>query len=86
MDMDRRKIVAVGLIALLLISGMVYVLTRPAPPKPPKYSPKLDLPSDYILVAEKPESMEDMLAIAAISSLATLKGLPSVLHSCWRGA
>ncbi|MCD6383206.1 MAG: hypothetical protein J7L88_01940, partial [Thermoplasmata archaeon] len=72
--MDRRKIVAVGLIALLLISGMVYVLTRPAPPKPPKYSPKLDLPSDYILVAEKPESMEDMLAIAAISSLATLKG------------
>ncbi|RLF56246.1 MAG: hypothetical protein DRN35_00305 [Thermoplasmata archaeon] len=74
MKPEMKKALAAGAVVVLLLSIAVYYVTRPAPPAPPKYSPTLDLPEDYIIVAEQPDSMEDMLAIATISSLAVKDG------------
>jgi hypothetical protein len=79
---NKQKIIAVsiaGLVLLaILIAGIMYISRGIE--EGWKYDPNTDLPPDYMILVDKPDTMHEMAFVAALSSLAvhqTMDGAPS---------
>lgn len=65
---DKRLIAAVALI--LILAGIIAFFPSAGEEYVFKYEPILDLPDEYMILVDAPENLEDMIFIAALSSLA----------------
>ncbi|WP_455393094.1 C25 family cysteine peptidase [[Eubacterium] cellulosolvens] len=65
---DKRLIGAVAL--TIILAGVVILFPSAGEGKVFKYTPTVDLPDDYMIFVEKPQSEDDMFFIAALSTLA----------------
>lgn len=70
--MDRKRVFAVAVTAILLIAILAYLLS-PEEVKA-KHKPTLDLPSDYMIIVDEPENEWDMMFVAALSPLVVNNG------------
>lgn len=65
--MDRKKVFAVAVTSLLILAVLVYVLMGEEEKK--RHVATIDLPQQYMILVEEPETQEDMLFIAALTPL-----------------
>ncbi|UCE35868.1 MAG: hypothetical protein JSW00_09875 [Thermoplasmata archaeon] len=65
--MDRKKVFAGVVTSLLLIAILAYLLMGEEEKK--RHIPTVDLPSQYMVLVDEPQNEEDLMFIAALSSL-----------------
>jgi hypothetical protein len=65
--MDRKKVFAVAVTSLLVLAIFVYLLMGEEEKK--RHVATIDLPQQYMIFVEEPETEEDMLFIAALTPL-----------------
>ena len=63
------KAAAIGTIILLAGGGLLFVFLREEEPTIPIYTPTTELPGDFIVIADYPDTQEDMLSISCLSPL-----------------
>lgn len=70
---NRIKMIIAVIVCLMLLAVAVLFYT-PTTPAPDRYDPSIELPDDYIVLVEEPQSMEDLTFIAALSSIVVHNG------------
>jgi hypothetical protein len=65
--MDKRKTFAIFVAAVLLIGAIIILFSGERPSTP--HVPTIDLPADYMVLVDSPENEEDLMFIAALSSI-----------------
>ncbi|MGA1872800.1 MAG: C25 family cysteine peptidase [Thermoplasmatota archaeon] len=69
------KRIAIGVVALLLLAGgLALILSRPGERPRVIYDPDTELPADYMFIVDYPESEEDLLSVAALTSAQFMGG------------
>ena len=75
---NKQKIIAVSIAGLIILAGLIMgimYITRDVD-EGWKYDPSVDLPPDYMIFVDKPDTMHKMAFVAALSSLAVHQTLP----------
>jgi len=63
------KAAAIGTIILLAGGGLLFVFLREEEPGVPIYAPTTELPGDFIVIADYPDTQEDMMSISCLAPL-----------------
>lgn len=63
------KAAAVATVVLLAGGGLLYFLLREVKVEEPVYNPTVELPAEFVMIADYPETVEDMFATSCLSSL-----------------
>jgi archaellum component FlaF (FlaF/FlaG flagellin family) len=70
--MDKRKTFAIFVAAVLLIGAIILLFSGERSKAP--HVPTIDLPADYMVLVDSPENEEDLMFIAALSSIVVHDG------------
>ncbi|MEE9152295.1 MAG: hypothetical protein V3U20_10765, partial [Thermoplasmata archaeon] len=65
--MDKKKAFALSATSILVIAALVFLLRGDE--AKPEHEPTIDLPDQYMVLVEEPQTEEDMTFIAALSTL-----------------
>ena len=70
-DANKKKYFAIAAVALVGLAAVgIYYFTRPEEKGVPPYRPGADLPGEYMVLVDEPETVEDQMFIASLSSIA----------------
>jgi len=68
------KVISIAVASLLLLSGLLYLVTREEKEKVDIYSPTEDLPDEYVVLIDYPDDEKDLQAIASLTPLVMKDG------------
>ena len=72
--MNKRVKMIIAVFLCLMLVAVAVILYSPAAPPEAGYDPSLELPSDYMVLVEEPQTLEDLTFIAALSSIVVHDG------------
>ena len=64
----QRKLIAIAIVGMLLVTGALLMMRGGAPAR--TIVPTMELPDDYIIFVDEPETEREMLLVSSLSSLA----------------